>query len=58
MLSVHYFMRSGFYGAPVIGIRICFMTIFRNFFMICVPLFMVLTGYLMAYKKLNRVYFS
>ena len=57
VVSIHYFLYSDFYVAPVLGIRMFIMTIIRNFFMICVPLFIVLTGYLMAYKKLNRAYF-
>lgn len=57
VISVHYFLNCGFYNAPVIGKRMMIMTIARQFFMICVPLFIMLTGYLMSSKKLNKRYY-
>ena len=35
-----------------------FLVTMRQFFMICVPLFMVLTGYLMSRKELSRSYYK
>lgn len=58
VISVHYFLHSGFYNTPVIGIRMFIMITIRQFFMICVPLFMILTGYLMSQKELNKKYYS
>lgn len=57
VISVHFFINSGFYDTDMIGTRMYLMGILRNFFMICVPLFMVLTGYLMNKKILSRRYY-
>jgi len=46
VISVHFFPNTGFYGQPVEGGRMFVLTLIRNFSMICVPLFMTLTGYL------------
>ncbi len=51
-------MNSGFYEVPIIGTRLYFMTVARCFFMICVPLFLVLTGFLMCNKKLEKGYYG
>ena len=67
--SVHFFLNSGFYDTPVLGEKMYVMVILRTLFMICVPLFMLLSGYLMSeqrilmnkkslwnqYKKLSKV---
>lgn len=50
--SVHFFLNSGYYNTPVLGGRMYVMTIVRTFFMICVPLFMLLSGYLMVNKQI------
>ncbi len=58
VVSVHFFLRSGFYDVPVVGKKIFIMICFRNFFMICVPLFISLTGYLMCNKELCFNYYK
>lgn len=50
--AVHFFLNSGFYDIPVKGNKMYIMVIFRTLFMICVPLFMLLSGYLMSGKKI------
>lgn len=40
------------------GIKIAVFTFIRNFAMSCVPLFIILTGYLMSQKKLCRGYYK
>ena len=50
--SVHFFLNSGFYDTPVLGEKMYIMVIFRTLFMICVPLFMLLSGYLMSEQKI------
>ncbi len=57
VISVHFFLNNGFYSENIIGRRMYAMIIMRNFFMICVPLFLLLTGYLMGTKKLEKKYF-
>lgn len=51
VISVHFFKHNGFYTVPVQGTRMYIMLFMRTFFMCCVPLFMMLTGYLMAGKR-------
>ena len=58
VISVHFFMNSGFYSVPIDGARLYFMTVARCFFMVCVPLFLILTGYLMCNKKLEKGYYG
>ena len=59
VISVHFFLNNGFYTQPVVGTRMYIMTILRTMFMVCVPLFIMLTGYLMNKKELGiRYYFG
>ena len=57
VVGVHFFSNSGLYGVPVMGKKMYLMTLLRSFFMICVPLFLMLSGYLMKNKKPTRQYF-
>ena len=47
VVSVHFFLNSKFYDYPTEGKTMLVMTICRSFFMICVPLFLLLSGYLL-----------
>ena len=58
VLSVHFFSKVGLYGITITGKKMYCVMILRTFFMICVPLFVMLTGYLMRKKELNRQYYS
>lgn len=55
--SVHFLLNSGFYSAPVEGASMLVMCMYRSCFMVCVPLFLLLTGYLMWEKTLTRTYY-
>lgn len=55
VISVHFFLNNGFYLVPVIGKKMYISVFFRTLFMICVPLFMVATGYLMKDKKEKKI---
>lgn len=57
VLSVHFFLNNGFYSENIQGRDMLIATIMRSSFMICVPLFIILTGYLMCYKKLSKSYY-
>ena len=46
VISVHFFPNTAFYGQEIRGASMFVLTLIRNFSMICVPLFMILTGYL------------
>lgn len=58
VISVHFFLNNGYYNQPMLGKRMCIMTIMRTGFMICVPLFLMLTGYLMNQKTLSPKYYK
>lgn len=57
VLSVHFLLNNGFYSAPVVGTDMLLMCMYRSLFMACVPLFIMLTGYLMWQKQLSRGYY-
>lgn len=56
--SIHFYLNNGFYSQNIAGIRMFVMVIHRTFLMVCVPLFMVLTGYLSGGKTLSRGCYS
>lgn len=58
VLSVHFFLHNGFYSQIVEGVPMYIMVLMRTLFSVCVPLFMILTGYLMCHKTLSRKYYS
>lgn len=49
--SVHFFLRNGFYSNNVDNPQMYIMTFMRTLFLLCIPLFLLLTGYLQANKK-------
>ncbi len=58
VIAVHFFGRSGFYQSVIEGTSMYFMITGRNLFMYCVPLFLILSGYLMNRKTLSRHYYQ
>lgn len=58
VVSVHFFLYSGYYVLPLAEGKLYFATLARSFFMICVPLFLLLTGYLMRNKKATKEYYT
>ncbi len=58
VISVHFFLNSGYYQEKMNGIAMIIMTTVRSFFIICVPMFIVLTGYLMNRKELSKSYYK
>ena len=55
--GVHFFLFTKFLEHPINSPRMYIMTIMRTFFMVCVPLFIMLSGYLMKNKKLSGRYY-
>lgn len=53
VVCVHFFLNSGFYSTTMVGKRMYLMAIMRTMFMTCVPLFMLLTGYLSSPKQVD-----
>lgn len=58
VISVHFFLHNGFYSETVQGFPMFIAVTMRTLFTVCVPLFMILTGYLMSKKELNKKYYS
>ncbi len=58
VVTVHSFSVCGFYEHNMTGINMFAATTIRNFSMVCVPLFLVLSGYLMCHKKLEKKYYK
>ena len=57
VFSIHFISHSGFYELEMTGFKSFIIIFFRILFMICVPLFLLLTGYLMNKKSLNKKYY-
>lgn len=58
VISVHFFLNNGFYESIIIGKRMFCMTVMKSLFMICVPLFVILTGYLQNKKIFSLKFYK
>ena len=58
LVSVHFFLNTGFYTTTPTGIRFDIAVIFRNLSMSCIPLFLIITGYLHCDKEYNKKYYN
>ena len=58
VVLTHFFIFSGFYDTEMVGPTALFMSIIRSFGVTCVPLFMLMTGFLMNKKQLSMKYYS
>lgn len=57
VIAVHFYLNCNFYQTPLQGAKMFAMTLGRWLFMICVPLFMMLTGYLKCHKKCDKAHY-
>lgn len=57
VICVHFLLNSGFYDTEVSGIKMYCLILSRSLFIICVPLFLILTGYLMNRKTISKKYY-
>ncbi len=57
--SVHFLLHGGFYSNDVSTDKMELILFFRTLFLLCIPLFLLLTGYLQGEKEIepNRKYF-
>ncbi|WP_010248538.1 acyltransferase [Acetivibrio cellulolyticus] len=58
VVGVHFFFHTNFYKVPVAGKNMMAQVALRWFFTMCVPLFIMLTGYLQTEKKPEKKYFK
>lgn len=58
VISVHFLLNTSFYSTVVNGKNMFLLVVLRVIFMSCVPLFMILTGYLMNKKEPTKEYYK
>lgn len=58
VLSIHFFLNTDFYKTPVLGKGMYLQVFMRMIFIMCVPLFLLLTGYLQKNKQVTKSYFK
>ena len=58
VVSVHFFLNTDYYYLFLTGPRMYLLTLLRTASMSCVPLFILLSGYLLNKKKPTKKYFS
>lgn len=58
VISIHFLMNTKFYDEPIKSEGMYSMTLLRTFMGICVPIFIVLSGYLMRKKEFSKKYYS
>lgn len=58
VLAVHFFYNTHFYRTPLAGTDMGLQTFMRMTFLMCVPLFLILTGYLQANKEPRKGHFK
>lgn len=57
VISIHFFANANFYNQKINNNIMYMHTTFRCLFMICVPLFLITTGYLMNKKSISKKYY-
>lgn len=57
VVCVHFFLNSGFYDTELHGFSGLGATFLRTLFMVCVPLFLISTGYIMLNKQISKKYY-
>lgn len=58
VISIHFFLHTGYYELILTGKRVYLFTLLRCASMICVPLFIMLSGYLLKNKKPQPSYYT
>lgn len=57
VICVHFYLNVGYYSAPLNSPKLFIMTVARWLFLICVPLFIILTGYLKLNKTVSKSHY-
>lgn len=58
VVGIHFFLNSGFYNIPIKNYKHLIIIIVRTFFLYCVPLFIMLTGFLLNHKTVSLKYYK
>lgn len=57
VIAVHFYLNCGYYSAPLISRKLFIMTSARWLFMVCVPLYVMVTGYLKSNKTISKKHY-
>ena len=57
VVCAHFYLSCGYYSEPLASMKMYVMTYFRWFFLIAIPLFMMLTGYLKGNKTVSKSHY-
>ena len=57
VVAVHFFLHTGYYDIPVLGGRMYAATLLRACVFVCIPLFLMLSGYLMNRRTATKQYY-
>lgn len=57
VMSVHFFLYTEFYSQPMLGKRMFVLCAIRTFLSCCVPMFILLSGFLLCHKKPEKEYY-
>lgn len=58
VVSVHFLLNTDFYKVNIEGNSLFFQVFYRQLFIICVPLFLICTGFLQSQKTYDKKYFK
>ena len=58
VISIHFLLYNGFYDQPIEGVNMIIMLVLRMIVSSCVPLFIILTGYLSLNKTLTKSHYA
>lgn len=53
----HFFLNCEYYNEPLVGRTMFIETFFRWFFLVCIPMYMMLTGYFKLGKKIEKSHY-
>ena len=57
VICIHFFLNSGFYGESTSGTNMYILFVLRTLSSVCIPMFLILTGYLMCKKMPSKKYY-
>lgn len=58
VVYTHFFLYTGYYKMELVGAKMLLMTAVRSFGIVCIPMFIFMTGFLMKGKQLNGRFYS
>lgn len=58
VVGVHFFLNTRFYRTNLNNLNLFIQTMIQQFFLVCIPLFVISTGYLNNTTKINKSYFK